>query len=181
MSTASIALVTALLPRAQLEGLTGSGLLVPPIEGRAVKAATFSSNKWGWVEELDPALTVVRASLGRAGEEAVLQRDDADLSRLALADLGNLLGRELRPVAVRVARWGGALPQPAVGHVDAIGRALAAVAAVPGLALAGAAVGGVGIPACIATATRAADAVGNALPAEAATGHRALAQDLGTQ
>jgi oxygen-dependent protoporphyrinogen oxidase len=89
----------------------------------------------------------------------VLQRDDADLARLALGDLADLLGRDLRPVTVRVVRWGGALPQPAVGHVDAMERALAAVAAVPGLALAGAAVGGVGIPACIATASRAADAV----------------------
>ena len=96
---------------------------------------------------------------GAGGEEAVLQRDDADLARLALADLGDLLGRELRPVAVRVVRWGGGLPQPAVGHVDSMERAVAAVAALPGLALAGATVGGVGIPACIATATRAADAV----------------------
>jgi oxygen-dependent protoporphyrinogen oxidase len=159
VSTASVALVTALLPRAQVAGLTGSGLLVPPIEGRAVKAATYASNKWGWVDELDPRSVVVRASLGRAGEEEVLQRDDADLARLALDDLGGLLGRELRPVAVRVVRWGGALPQPAVGHLDAMERALAAVAAVPGLALAGAAVGGVGVPACIATASRAADAV----------------------
>jgi oxygen-dependent protoporphyrinogen oxidase len=159
VSAASVALVAALLPREELAGLTGSGLLVPPIEGRAVKAATWASNKWGWVDELDPGTVVVRASLGRAGEEAVLQRDDADLARLALGDLADLLGRDLRPVAVRVVRWGGALPQPAVGHVDAMERALAAVAAVPGLALAGAAVGGVGVPACIATASRAADAV----------------------
>ena len=132
VSTASVALVAALLPRPQVAGLSGSGLLVPPIEGRAVKAATYASNKWAWVDELAPGLAVVRASLGRAGEEAVLQRDDADLARLALADLGDLLGRELRPVAVRVVRWGGGLPQPAVGHVDAMERAVAAVAAVPG-------------------------------------------------
>jgi oxygen-dependent protoporphyrinogen oxidase len=175
VSTASVALVAALLPRAQVAGLTGSGLLVPPIEGRAVKAATYASNKWGWIEELDPALAVVRASVGRAGEEAVLQRDDADLARLALNDLGDLLGRELRPVAVRVVRWGGALPQPGVSHVDAMERTLAAVAAVHGLALAGAAVGGVGIPACIATATRAADAVLSGLGTGADTVRRAPA------
>jgi oxygen-dependent protoporphyrinogen oxidase len=181
VSTASVALVAALVPRAQVAGLTGSGLLVPPVEGRAVKAATYASNKWAWVDELDPALAVVRASLGRAGEEAVLQRPDRDLARLALADLGDLLGRELRPVAVRVARWGGALPQPGVGHVDAMERALAAVAAVPGLGLAGAAVAGVGIPACIATATRAADAVAAGLTARAGTGRRADAAHLGRE
>jgi protoporphyrinogen/coproporphyrinogen III oxidase len=179
VSTASVALVAALLPREQVAGLTGSGLLVPPVEGRAVKAATYASNKWGWVEELDPSLAVVRASLGRAGEEAVLQRDDVDLARLALADLGDLLERRLRPVAVRVVRWGGALPQPGVGHVDSMERALAAVAAVPGLGLAGAALGGVGIPACIATATRAADAVMSGLVARAGTGPRSQAGGVG--
>jgi oxygen-dependent protoporphyrinogen oxidase len=163
VETASVALVAALLPRAATAGLAGSGLLVPPVEGRAVKAATFASAKWAWIDALDPGLAVVRASLGRAGEQAVLQRDDGDLARLALDDLGALVGRELQPVAVRVVRWGGALPQPAVGHLDAMERALTAVAAVPRLGLAGAAVGGVGIPACIATAGRAAAAVGDAL------------------
>ncbi len=170
VETASVALVVALLPRAATAGLAGSGLLVPPVEGRAVKAATFASAKWGWVDELDPGLAVVRASLGRAGEEAVLQREDDDLARLALDDLGAIVGRELRPVAVRGMRWGGALPQPAVGHLDAMERALAAVATVPGLGLAGAAVGGVGIPACIATAERAAAAAAAGLPGRRAAG-----------
>src|SRR5205823_6133928 len=113
--TASVALVAALVPRQTLAGLPGSGVLVPPVERHAV----------------------VRASLGRAGEEAVLQRDDAELAALALADLRALLGRELRPVATRVVRWGGALPQPAVGHAHAMERVDAAAAAVPGLAVCG--------------------------------------------
>ena len=141
VETASVALVAALLPRAAAAGLPGSGLLVPPVAGHPVKAATFASSKWAWVDDLDPAHVVVRASLGRAGEAAVLQRDDDDLAALALADLGALLGRELRPVATRVARWGGALPQPAVGHADAMRRLDAAVAAVPGLAVCGAVAG----------------------------------------
>jgi oxygen-dependent protoporphyrinogen oxidase len=53
-------------------------------------------------------------------------------------------------------RWGGALPQPAVGHAKAMERVEAAVAAVPGLAVCGAAVAGVGIPACVAAAGTAA-------------------------
>jgi oxygen-dependent protoporphyrinogen oxidase len=55
-------------------------------------------------------------------------------------------------VAQRVTRWGGALPQYNVGHLDRVQRIRAAVAAEPGLAVAGAAYDGVGIPACIATA-----------------------------
>ena len=64
---------------------------------------------------------------------------------------------DTRPVDVRVTRWGGALPQYAVGHVERIARVRAAVAAVPGLAICGAAFDGVGVPACIGSARLAVD------------------------
>jgi len=50
-------------------------------------------------------------------------------------------------VGSRVVRWGGGLPQYAVGHVDRVRRVRSAVAAQPGLAVAGAAYDGVGVPA----------------------------------
>lgn len=156
IETASVGVVALVVPRTALAGLGGSGVLVPPAEGRPVKAMTFSSAKWGWVAGLDPALGVVRLSLGRHREVAVLQRDDRDLVALALADAEDLLGRPLRPVASRVVRWGGSLPQPAVGHAGRIARLRAAVEAVPGLAVCGAALDGVGIPACVAAARAAA-------------------------
>jgi len=164
VEAASVGLVVAVVDRQALAGLPGSGVLVPPVERRAVKAMTFASAKWGWVDRLDPDRAVVRLSLGRHGEEAVLQRDDADLAALALADAADLLARPLAPVAVRVVRWGGALPQPAVGHVVRIAGVRAALAGVPGLALAGAALDGVGVPACIAAAGRAAADVLAGLP-----------------
>lgn len=157
---ASVALVSLAYPRAALPpGLAGTGLLVPPVEGRAVKAVTYSSRKWGWLQAADPRLAVVRASLGRLGEEAVLQRDDADLVALTTAELATLTGVRGDPVAVRVSRWGGALPQYAVGHLDRVARVRAAVAEIPGLAVCGAAYDGVGIPACVASARSAATSV----------------------
>jgi oxygen-dependent protoporphyrinogen oxidase len=168
VETASVALVTLLLPRTAAAGLTGSGLLVPPVEGRAVKAATFSAAKWRWVDELDVGRVAVRASLGRAGEAAVLQRPDDELVALAVADLADLTGRPLQPVAHRVTRWGGGLPQYAVGHVDRVARVRAAVAAAGNLALCGAVLDGVGIPACVGAATRAARDLGDRLAAAGA-------------
>jgi oxygen-dependent protoporphyrinogen oxidase len=168
VETASVALVTLLLPRADAAGLTGSGLLVPPVEGRAVKAATFSANKWRWVDDLDADRVALRASLGRAGEEAVLQRPDAELVALAAADLAAVTGRPFAPVAHRVTRWGGGLPQYGVGHVDRVARLRAAVAGAPGLAVCGAVLDGVGIPACVAAATRAARDLADGLPAAGA-------------
>jgi oxygen-dependent protoporphyrinogen oxidase len=59
------------------------------------------------------------------------------------------------PVETRVTRWGGALPQYAVGHVERVAAVRAAVAAVPGLGVCGAAYDGVGIAACVGSADHA--------------------------
>jgi oxygen-dependent protoporphyrinogen oxidase len=90
------------------------------------------------------------------GEEALLQRDDADLAQLAAADFAAATGASGPPVAARVTRWGGALPQYGVGHRGRVARIRAAVAAEPGLAVCGAAYDGIGVPACVASAQAAA-------------------------
>jgi oxygen-dependent protoporphyrinogen oxidase len=94
----------------------------------------------------------VRCSVGRIGEEALLQRSDDELAGLAAAELAAATGVRGRPAASRVTRWGGALPQYTVGHLDRVAAIRAAVTAQPGLAVCGAAYDGVGVPACIATA-----------------------------
>ena len=132
-----------------------SGFLVPPVEQRTIKASTFSFAKWGWVRDLDPDVVVLRTSLGRHGEEATLQAADDGLVRVSLADLAAMAGITARPVDSHVQRWGGALPQYAVGHLDRVARIRAAVARQPGLAVCGAAYDGVGIPAVIGSARRA--------------------------
>jgi oxygen-dependent protoporphyrinogen oxidase len=70
------------------------------------------------------------------------------------------------PIDSVVTRWGGALPQYAVGHLDRVARIKAAVEAVPGLAVCGAAFDGVGIPACIASGRAAATQVTRQLVGE---------------
>lgn len=138
-----------------------SGFLVPPVDGRAVKAATFSFAKWDWVREAGARdqLLVLRTSLGRYGEADTLQVPDAELVARSRRDLAAATGLDAVPVAAVVQRWGGGLPQYAVGHVDRVARVRAAVAEVPGLAVCGAAYDGVGIAACVATGHAAAVAV----------------------
>jgi oxygen-dependent protoporphyrinogen oxidase len=103
---------------------------------------------------------LLRASVGRHREEPSLQHPDAALIARTLADLGEALGTALPdPVDARVQRWGGGLPQYAVGHLDLVAAARAGVSQQPGLALAGATYEGVGIPACIASGRRAAQEV----------------------
>ena len=157
---ASMAIVTLAYPVTAFDApLTGSGFLVPPVDGRAVKAVTFSTVKWPHLRRGEPGLHIVRCSVGRLGEDAVLQRDDAELAALAAADLRDATGAQGRPVDVRVSRWGGGLPQYSVGHLDRVARIRAGIAAQPGLAVCGAAYDGVGIPACVSTARLAVDQV----------------------
>ncbi|TWG95086.1 oxygen-dependent protoporphyrinogen oxidase [Nocardioides sp. J9] len=154
---ASVALVTFAF-RADDPGVAealdvgASGFLVPPVDGRRVKASTFSFAKWDWVRDAGDGLLVLRTSLGRYGEEATLQVPDEELVRASLADLAEATGLRAEPVDAVVQRWGGGLPQYWVGHTERVARIRAAVAPVPGLAVCGAAYDGVGIPATIASA-----------------------------
>jgi protoporphyrinogen/coproporphyrinogen III oxidase len=158
---ASMALVTMAFRRGDTDHLPqdSSGFLVPPVDGRTVKAATFSTRKWAWVDSEAPDLFVLRTSIGRYGEEDQLHREDDDLVGAALRDLGEAAGIADKPVAALVTRWIGGLPQYPVGHQERVARVREAVAGLPGLRVCGAVYDGVGIPACIASAVRAADEI----------------------
>lgn len=156
---ASVAVITLAVPRAEVEGWEGSGFLVPPLDGRGIKASTFSSAKWRWLADQGGGTAYVRASIGRAGEAASLQRDDADLVELGRREVAEAVGSPpLTVVDSHVQRWGGGLPQYTVGHHARVARVTRALATVPGLEVAGAAYRGVGIPDVIASAHAAAEA-----------------------
>lgn len=158
---ASVAVASYVYPRVAFPRLPpGSGFLVPPIEGRLVKAATFLTSKWAWLGTAAGSdRVVVRASIGRHGDEAVLQRDDDDLLAAAASDLAAMTGAVAGPLASRLSRWGGGLPQYLVGHVDRVARIRLAVGPVPGLEVCGAAYDGIGVAACVAGAQDAATRV----------------------
>jgi protoporphyrinogen/coproporphyrinogen III oxidase len=156
---ASMAIVTVVLPRAGTTELPGSGFLVPPGDGTRVKAATFSSTKWEWLDRAAGDRLVLRASVGRYGQADELQHTDGELVRAVLEDLRAVLGPLPEPLDAAVTRWGGGLPQYTVGHLDRVVTIRRDVASLPAVAVCGAAYSGVGIPACIASGTAAADAV----------------------
>jgi oxygen-dependent protoporphyrinogen oxidase len=157
---ASMAVVAMAFPVQDVDA--GSGLLVPPVTGRLVKGVTVSSAKWPHLA-VGPgrnAALLVRSSVGRFRDEAELQRSDEDLTSAVVADVADLLGlARPEPLETRLVRWGGGLPQYLVGHQDRVDAIRAAVSAVPGLAIAGAAFRGVGVPACIRDAQHALEAL----------------------
>lgn len=155
---ASMAVVGMMFPRGT-ELPDASGVLIGAGEQRSdgvpftAKAFTFSSRKWAHYAERG---VLVRGSVGRFGDPSALRATDEELTKLVRADLADLAGVSAEPVASSVVRWGGGLPQYGVGHVDRVARIEGAVAEVSGLEIAGAALHGVGIPACVATADAAA-------------------------
>lgn len=158
----------------ELADAESSGFLVPPVENKRVKASTWSFAKWAWVREAGRGagpdgedLLVLRTSLGRHREDAALREPDDTLVRDSLLDLEAAVGVHAQPVAVDVHRWMNGLPQYAVGHLDRVERIRADLARVPGMAVCGAAYDGVGIPAVIASAHRAAAEVLADLPVTA--------------
>jgi chlorite dismutase len=146
---ASVAIVTLVLD-GPLAGARGSGYLVPAVEGRTTKAVTFSSRKW-------PHLAGAHSSCGPASagppRPADLQRSDDELVEVVLAELAQTVGPLPRLVDSRVVRWGGGLPQYAVGHLDLVRRVREGVAGSAG-SRCRSAYDGVGVPACAKSGRR---------------------------
>ena len=157
IDTASVALVTVAVPAAGIDGgLDGSGFLVPRTAGLLLTACSWVTSKWPQLAT-DPSTALLRASVGRDGDDRAVTLDDEALVSGILDDLATTMGVKAPPTEVRISRWPRSFPQPRPGHLDAVAAAEAAVAArSPRLALAGAWSRGVGVPACIRGARAAA-------------------------
>jgi oxygen-dependent protoporphyrinogen oxidase len=137
--------------------LDAFGLVVPHIERRRVLAISFASRK---LEERAPTGSVqLRTFVGGALQPELFDLSDARIEGIVERELRELLGVEGPPDFIRVLRHARAMPQYLVGHLDLLAKVDRAVAALPGLALAGNAYRGVGIPDCVHSGEAAAEAV----------------------
>jgi oxygen-dependent protoporphyrinogen oxidase len=164
---ASVAVITLAFPRAALPGpLEGTGFLVPrtsTINGQPalMTGCTYLSEKWPHLDRPDDVL--VRVSVGRFADRRADRLDDDALGAVAVAELGSLLHISAPPTECRVTRWPRAFPQYGVGHLIKVAMIESDVATVGAVAVAGAHMHGVGIPACIGSGRIAARAVLSAL------------------
>lgn len=137
--------------------LDAAGLVVPRVEGRKALAVSFSSSKFpGRAPE---GHVLLRVFLGGALDSGTTLLDDDALVAVARDELAALLGADGAPALVEIARWPAAMPQYHLGHVERIARIARRLDGLPGLALAGAAHEGVGIPQVIASGEAAAGRV----------------------
>ena len=144
--------------RAQIRHPINSfGFVVPAVEGRSILSASFSSVKFpGRARD---GKVLIRVFLGGALQPDLVDLPDDELLRVAADDLSDLLGIFGEPCLAKIFRWHHAMPQYHIGHLDRLKRVLERLEKLPGLALAGNAYEGVGIPQCIRSGELAAELV----------------------
>lgn len=138
-----------------LNPLDGYGYVVPRTEGSKVLACTWTSSKWESRAPEDQVL--LRVFCGRFERIS-----DQNFLRLAREEVG-LLGVRAEPLFSQLHRWPRGMPQYVLGHAERLARIDERVSEIPGLAVAGAAYRGVGIPDCIASGEDAAESIVHAL------------------
>lgn len=152
VSTGVVALVYQ--PGTQAGLPEGTGFVVP--RGMApVTACTWLSSKWP--DDAWGGRAVLRCYVGAAGEEDVLDAEDADLIGACVRHLAAVLPLPDRPAAAVVHRWPRALPQFERGHLERVARIREGLPA--GIFVAGNAYDGVGIPDTVHGAGETAEAV----------------------
>jgi oxygen-dependent protoporphyrinogen oxidase len=136
-----------------------SGVLMAAGEALHSKAITLTSRKWGRGGNVE----LLRLSYGRFGDDLARNVGDDRLLAWSLEDLRTLFGISAEPVDYLVQRWIDAMPQYGPGHLELVEELRAGLPS--GLAVAGGYLDGIGVPACVASGTRAAmEVVGGGLP-----------------
>ena len=137
--------------------LDAAGVVVPRTEGRRILAVSFSSAKYPG--RAPPGHALLRVFVGGALDPGTTALADGPLVDLVREEIAAVIGARGTPALVQIDRWDAAMPQYHVGHLERVARIRDRLATLPGLALAGAAYEGVGIPQVIASGQAAARAV----------------------
>jgi oxygen-dependent protoporphyrinogen oxidase len=125
--------------------LDGYGVVVPHSQRRRIDGMMWSSSKW--VGRAPPGHALIRIFFGGLKTRSLMALTDEGVVALAREELAESLGVRAAPVLTRVHRWPEGYPQYDLGHLDRVAAAEAALPA--GIALAGCAYRGVGVPDCV--------------------------------
>ncbi len=137
--------------------LQGAGFIVPQSEGRRITACSWSSVKFEHRAPEDCVL--LRVFIGGALAEDLAEQDEDALIKLAREELQVIMGIDATPAVAKAYRWHKANPQYDLGHGERVAEIERSISRLSGLHLAGAAYHGPGIPDCIQSGTKAAQAI----------------------
>jgi protoporphyrinogen/coproporphyrinogen III oxidase len=133
----------------------GFGFLVPRSEGKRLLAATFVHNKFPHRAPEDRAL--LRCFFAGSNAETVWSLSDEKIVAIVRNELQQIVGLRAEPLFARVYRWKSAMAQYGVGHLERLDRIERLRQQLPGLALAGNAYRGIGVPDCVRSGRAAAE------------------------
>ncbi len=156
-ATVSLAYRAEQIPRA----LDGFGFVVPLVEARSIVACTYSSLKYPG--RAPDGRVLLRAFVGGAMQQQLFDQDDTSMAESVRRELRELLGIASEPLLTRIHRHPQAMPQYCVGHLERMQRIETHLARHIGLALAGNAYRGVGIPDCVHSGELAAEQISRQL------------------
>ena len=137
--------------------LDGFGFVVPEIEGRNIIATTFCSVKFP--NRAPDGQVLLRVFVGGTMQAHLYDLEDADICRVALEELHDLIGIVKDPMWTMVTRWPLSMPQYIVGHTQQVEQIQSLAAHHEGLSLMGNAYSGVGLPDCVRSGESAAERV----------------------
>lgn len=127
--------------------LDAFGFLVPKRERATIMACTWVATKWpGRIPKDKTVLRCFSTDLNAA--QGAVQ-----------SDLDRLMGIKAEPLFAFRNQWPNAMPQYTVGHSERISELEERMKRIPGLHLAGNAYNGIGIPDCVRSGKRAAEAI----------------------
>lgn len=139
-----------------------NGILLPSKRVRTFKAATNLTRKW---PELGSTHHLLRASVGRVDSSLFDELDDDRMTTRVASEISSMTGIDAEPQVRLVYRWPHAMPQLMPGHKERVATAREQLAALGGIAIAGATVDGLGIGATVRSGQQAATLVADALGA----------------
>lgn len=137
--------------------LDAYGLVVPRVESRRVLAVSFASRKFS--DRAPDGRVLLRTFVGGVLQPELVELSDDELSELVAEELKSLLGVGGVPDFVEVVRYRRMMPQYTLGHLDRVEEIEHRISEIPGLALAGSFLRGVGLPDCLASGMAAAASV----------------------
>ncbi|GHH98538.1 protoporphyrinogen oxidase [Neobacillus kokaensis] len=145
----SVATVSLAFPEAAIKNdINGTGFVVSRRSDYSITACTWTHKKW--IHSAPKGKVLLRCYVGRAGDETIVDLSDDQIIKIVLDDLKKTMDITMNPDFTVVSRWKNAMPQYTVGHKTRLANILEHLKIeLPGVFLAGASYGGVGVPDCI--------------------------------
>ncbi|MFM7188979.1 MAG: protoporphyrinogen oxidase [Armatimonadota bacterium] len=123
----------------------GFGIVVPSSENRPINAITVASTKFDHRAPDDYAL--LRVFFGGARSPKTMDLSDAEIEKMVISQLQDLVGLSGSPVFTRIQRWDAANPQYDVHHLDLCDKIDSSLPS--GIWVTGCSYRGVGMPDCV--------------------------------